>query len=48
VAAGLLALATLLQAYCHVGDRDAVELTVMDKRWQLVLDGLGTELPPCS
>ena len=27
VEAGLLALATLLQAYCHVGDRDAVELT---------------------
>lgn len=32
VEAGLLALATLLQAYCHVGDRDAVELTVMAKR----------------
>jgi hypothetical protein len=43
-----LALATLLQAYCHVGDRDAVELTVMDKRWQLVLDCLGAELPPFS
>jgi hypothetical protein len=48
VEAGLLALATLLQAYCHVGDRDAVELTVMDKRWQMVLDGLGVEQPPCS
>src|SRR6266436_34333 len=48
VEAGLLALATLLQAYGHVGDRDAVELTVMDKRWQLVLDCLGTELPPFS
>jgi len=46
VEAGLLALATLLQAYCHVGDRDAVELTVMDKRWQLVLDCLGAERPP--
>ena len=44
--AGLLALATLLQAYCHVGDRDAVELTVMDKRWQMVLDCLGAEHPP--
>ena len=32
VEAGLVALATLVQAYCHVGDRDAVELTVMDKR----------------
>jgi len=45
---GLLALATLLQAYCHVGDRDAVELTVMDKRWQMVLDCLGAEQPPFS
>jgi hypothetical protein len=48
VEAGLLALATLLQAYCHVGDRDAVELTVMDKRWQMVLDCLGAEHPPFS
>ena len=48
VEAGLLALATLLQAYCHVGDRDAVELTVMDKRWQRVLDGLGAEHSPFS
>ena len=46
--AGLLALATLLQAYGHVGDRDAVELTVMDKRWQLVLACLGAAQPPCS
>ena len=45
---GLLALAVLLQAYCHVGDRDAVELTVMDKRWQMVLDCLGAEQPPFS
>jgi Transposase DDE domain/Transposase domain (DUF772) len=48
VEAGLLALATLLQAYCHVGDRDVVELTVMDKRWQMVLDCLGAEQPPFS
>ena len=48
VDAGLLALATLLQAYGHVGDRDAVALTVMDKRWQLVLDCLGAEHPPFS
>jgi hypothetical protein len=44
----MLALATLLQAYCHVSDRDAVELPVMDQRWQMVLDGLGAEQPPCS
>jgi len=48
VAAGLLALATLLQAYGHVGDRDAVALTVLDKRWQMVLDCLGAEQPPFS
>jgi hypothetical protein len=48
VEAGLLALATLLQAYCHVGDRDTVELTVMDKRWQMVLDCLGAAHPPFS
>src|SRR5215510_231716 len=48
VEAGMLALATLLQAYCNVSDRDAVELTVMDKRWQMVLDCLGAEQPPFS
>ena len=44
----MLALATLLQASCHVGDRDAVELTVMDKRWPRGLDCLGAEQPPCG
>src|SRR5215813_2367366 len=48
VEVGLLALVLLLQAYCHVSDRDAVELTVMDKRWQMVLDCLGAEQPPFS
>ena len=48
VEVGLLALALLLQAYCNVGDRDAVELTVMDKRWQRVLDCVGTEQPSFS
>src|SRR5881296_3785590 len=38
VEVGLLALALLWQAYCNVSDRDAVELTVMNKRWQMVLD----------
>jgi hypothetical protein len=44
----MLALATLLQAYGHVGDRDAVALTVMDKRWQMVLACLGAAQPPFS
>ena len=48
VEVGLLALALLLQAYCHVSDRDAVERTVMDKRWQMVLDCVGTDQPPFS
>jgi hypothetical protein len=48
VAVGLLALATLWHAYCHVGDRDAVALTVLEKRWQMVLDCLGAEQPPFS
>jgi Transposase DDE domain/Transposase domain (DUF772) len=48
VEAGLLALATLLQASCHVGDREAVERTVLAKRWQMVLDWLGAEQPPFS
>jgi hypothetical protein len=43
---GLLALAVLLQADCHVGDRDAGERTVMDTRWQRVRDCLGAEQPP--
>jgi transposase len=48
VEAGLLALATLGQAYGHVGDRDAVELTVLDKRWQLVRECRGAAQPPFS
>ncbi|MGE3537927.1 MAG: transposase [Candidatus Tectimicrobiota bacterium] len=48
VEVGLLALALLLQAYCNVGDRDAVERTVMDKRGQMVLDCVGAEQPPFS
>ena len=48
VAAGLLALATLLQTSGHVGERDAVALTVLDKRWPWGLDGRGAEQPPCS
>jgi hypothetical protein len=36
----LLAMVTLLQAYLKVSDAEAVELSVMDRRWQLVLDCL--------
>jgi len=33
-----LALATILQAYTGASDDEALEATVMDRRWQLVLD----------
>ena len=44
----LLALATILQAYTGVGDAEAVEATVMDRRWQLVLDCLDCADAPFS
>jgi len=39
----LLAMALLLQGYDGAGDAEAVELTVVDLRWQLVLDRLGRD-----
>jgi hypothetical protein len=39
----LLAMVLLLQAYHGVSDREAVELTVVDLRWQLVLGILGAD-----
>jgi len=44
----LLAMVTLLQAYLKVSDAEAVELSVMDRRWQLVLDCLDATAPPFS
>jgi hypothetical protein len=41
-----LALATILQAYTGVSDDEVIEATVMDRRWQLVLDCLDTGRPP--
>jgi Transposase DDE domain/Transposase domain (DUF772) len=43
-----LALATILQAYTRVSDDEVIEATVMDRRWQLVLDCLGAVEPPFS
>jgi transposase len=43
-----LALAVILQAYAKVSDDEVIEATVMDRRWQLVLDCLGAEEPPFS
>lgn len=41
-----LALATILQAYTGVSDDEVIEVMVMDRRWQLVLDCLDTERAP--
>src|SRR5512138_1715957 len=43
-----LAMALLLQGYLGFSDADAVEATVLDLRWQLVLGCLGTSDPPFS
>jgi transposase len=43
-----LGLATVLQAYTGASDDEVVEATVMDRRWQVVLDCLDAERPPFS
>jgi transposase len=43
-----LALATVLQAYAGVSDDEVIEATVMDRRWQLVLDCMDVDAPPFS
>ncbi len=43
-----LAMALLLQGYVGLSDFDAVEATVLDLRWQMVLDCLGATEPPFS
>ena len=48
VAPALLALATILQAYTGVSDDEVIEATLMDRRWQVVLDCLDTEHAPFS
>lgn len=41
----LLATAVILQGYLGVSDAEAVELSVVDLRWQMVLDRLGETVP---
>src|SRR5438105_6400463 len=48
VAPAMLALALILQAYTGVSDDEVIEATVMDRRWQLVLDCLDCEQAPFS
>ncbi len=44
----MLCMALILQGYVGASDAEAVELCVMDLRWQMVLDCLGTADPPFS
>lgn len=44
----LLAMMVLLQSYHGISDAEAVELTVVDLRWQMVLDRLGATEPVCA
>lgn len=48
VAPALLAMVVLLQAYVGISDAEAVQLSVLDVRWQLVLDTLTDDAPPFS
>ena len=48
VTPAMLALALILEAYTGVSDDEVIEATVMDRRWQLVLDCLDTEEAPFS
>jgi len=48
VTPAFLALALILQAYTGATDDEVIEATLMDRRWQLVLDCLGAEDAPFS
>src|SRR6266487_4240041 len=48
VAPAMLALALILEAYTGVSDDEVIEATVMDRRWQLVLDCIDTGEAPFS
>lgn len=48
VAQAMLALALILEAYTGVSDDEVIEATMMDRRWQLVLDCIDTEEAPFS
>jgi transposase len=48
VAPAVLALALILQAYTGVSDDEVIEATVMDRRWQLVLDCVERDEAPFS
>src|SRR5271157_3293282 len=44
----LLCMVVLLQGYVGASDAEAVELSLVDLRWQMALDCLGATTPPFS
>jgi len=44
----MMTMAVLLQGYTGASDAEAVELTVVDLRWQMVLGCLGADQPAFS
>lgn len=44
----LLCMVALLQGHVGASDAEAVELAMVDLRWQMVLDCLGCDAPPFS
>jgi hypothetical protein len=48
VCPAMMSMAALMQGYLSVSDAEAVELTVVDLRWQMVLDRLGSTEPVFS
>ncbi len=48
VSPAVLALALILEAYMGISDDEVIEATVMDRRWQLVLDCVDTDEAPFS
>ena len=48
VCPAMMAMAAVMQGYLGVSDAEAVELTVVDLRWQMVLDRLGSTEPVFS
>lgn len=48
VCPALMAMATIVQGYMKTSDAETVEMTVVDLRWQMVLDCLGSTEPAFS
>ena len=48
VCPAMMSMAALMQGYLGVSDAESVELTVVDLRWQMVLDRLGSTEPVFS